>query len=87
MTATENAKPLSEAIATIADRFGLDPTVPGIKQIRAREQREAVEFLNRHYAAGGVQSLDELEPDMSMYRFAAKYYECENGCKGLDTCE
>jgi DNA replication protein DnaC len=88
MTVTETAVPLSEVIARIAQKFGHDPALPDIRQIRAREQREAVEFLNRyHAAAGGVQSFDELERDLSKYRFAAKYHECESECKGLETCK
>ena len=88
MAEMEVASPLSEAIATIAQRFGIELTLPSIKQVRARAQREAVEFLNRYYAATcGVQDLDELERDLSKYRFAAKYHDCENGCRGLDTCK
>jgi DNA replication protein DnaC len=68
--------------------LGLDPVLPDIEQIKAREEREAVEFLNRYHASPyGVQSPDELERDLSKYRFAAKYHECESGCKGLEVCK
>jgi DNA replication protein DnaC len=88
MTATKTARRLDEAIAAIAQGLGLNPQLPDVKQIRAREQREAIDFLNRYHAGSyGVQDSDELERDLSKYRFAAKYQDCENGCKGLKACK
>jgi DNA replication protein DnaC len=73
-------------MSAIAKRAGFDSALPDIGQIRARDQREAIEFLNEHYAEGGIQGLDELEADLGKYRFAARYHECESRCAGLNAC-
>jgi DNA replication protein DnaC len=83
---TETSTSLIELVTFTAKKFGLNPALPDAEQIRKRDWREAIEFLNEHCAEGGIQGLDELEADLGKYRFAARYHECESRCAGLDAC-